>query len=489
MKKRVVLIGIASSSHDIHLGIFALTAYARQFKDINRKYEIIPLQYARLMPGTLRQGCANILGDILEHKPDIVGFSCFAWNMEAVLTLIPMVKEHFPQAVVIMGGPEIDGKKAFANVDQLIIGEGEIPFVQFLRGEPVDQKVITPLDDMPSAYTTQTIPDSLFYREGMTAILESQRGCNFHCAYCQYHVNSSTIRYRDIGAVVQDVEYIYHHTQAEIFRFADGNFLSSKERVKQLMRALIDKDIKMGMICELIPSFVDEEIAALFKEYIDLSPSNKITVGMGLQSVNPDALAAIRRKIPLAHFERAYDLLNWAGVILETDLIIGLPRETYCSWMDALEFMIGERMRGSKNHIVISQLMILPGSDMADILEGEGLKVLPDDPRHFVYETPTMSRADMVKCFRAICVVYRIFNVLDNPEAQRVRDYYYEVKDKALLDHRTMLTRLADLLMDVLKGTDFANPDFPNAERFWYFQMPQYLTNDKMIELIGKVNK
>ena len=141
--------------------------------------------------------------------------------------------------------------------------------------------------------------------------------------------------------------------------------------------------------------FVDEEIANLFGEYIKLSSNNEIVVGMGIQTLNQESLALIKRKIPLKHFERAFDLLQGAGVKLKIDMILGLPKETKETYLKGLEY-VSEKMKGQIGYLMLHRLRVLPGTDMVEIAMKE--RLVWKDSSHTVYSTPDMSHDDMLYC-------------------------------------------------------------------------------------------
>ena len=55
---------------------------------------------------------------------------------------------------------------------------------------------------------------------------------------------------------------------------------------------------------ELIPGFIDEELASLFGGFNDLYEWNQITIGIGVQTINLDILRKLKRGIRLEKFEK-----------------------------------------------------------------------------------------------------------------------------------------------------------------------------------------
>ena len=65
-------------------GIYSLKAYA------GSKYA----QYIELGEYTINHQKDRILADIYKRKPDVIGFSCYIWNMETVEMLLPELHNH-----------------------------------------------------------------------------------------------------------------------------------------------------------------------------------------------------------------------------------------------------------------------------------------------------------------------------------------------------------------------------------------------------------
>jgi radical SAM superfamily enzyme YgiQ (UPF0313 family) len=507
-KFKVHLIGIACSSHDVLLAPYCLKAAVMGDAALAQATDVRVDHHFHILPDEMEERCKYIASEIAQYGADVVGFSVYCWNRRAVECISQLARETNPTAVIVWGGPEIsaddirNGTYAHAPVDVLIVGEGEIPFKRLLSHFCLDTDMMIPrlayrkftaffvahnLDDpmadtlpqlygFPSPYIC--VPPALLLQPGIEAVVETQRGCNFRCVYCQYSKNFPKIRYRNVADVLDEIGAIYH-AGCKRLRFADGNFLSDKKHAIDILQGMVQRGTKTELLFEAIPSFIDDDVAEAIANYRESSRvAHNVTVGIGLQTINADSARAIKRHIPIAKFDMAYQLLNFAGVTIKTDVILGLPNETMASYLDMLEY-VAEKMRHGSNFLIVSVLMVLPGTEMERLSEKYGL-VVENGPEHFVYETPTMPRADMVECLRISAVAYRLFSTMTT------RKQYYKAHDRSGKSHVEFMLGIAKWLEFYWQGTevDFIKPDFPNAEHWWCFEMPKVITDDVMLEAI-----
>lgn len=497
-KFQVCLVGIACSSHDVLLAPYCLQAAIMSSDALAKMADVQVDHYSHVLAQEFDGRCADIAASVIKAAPDLVGFSVYCWNRAAVERVSQLVRSTLPDVPIVWGGPEISagdilsGKYADAPVDVLVVGEGEIPFKRLVEhfcfdssmtiarlayrqgaafighnlGDPMAD-TLPELYGYPSPYLR--VPPALLQSPDVWAIVESQRGCNFKCSYCQYHQNFPVIRWRDVGDVLDEIDYIWQGGCRRL-RFADGNFISAKRRAIVILYDMADRGIKMELLFEAIPSFIDDDVAYAIERYREFS-GLPVTVGIGLQTMRPDTGRAIKRKIPIAKFDNAFRLLNLAGATIKTDIILGLPLETLESYYQMLEY-VAEKLRDGKNCLTISVLRVLPGSEMERIAEQYGL-VIEDVPERFVYETPTMPRADMIECLRMSSVAHRLFS------SMTMRDEYYRRRDELGLSHVEMLRRIA-----LRTASSFPSGDFPNAEHWWTFSASEIITDDSMAKVI-----
>lgn len=490
----IVLVGIAGTPDDFLLSPYALKAWLATNPAIRDGAEIEVLSYPFVPAGEQAEAAERILRDMRARAPRLVGLACYLWNREVVDRLAAGLKAQRPDTLVALGGPEISeeeiraGKFNGSPADFLVFGEGEKPLealvLHLLGARPgvvgvrglarreggafatCGADAIGQLDRVPSPYLSGAIPDELLARPGIRANVESQRGCNFRCAYCFYHKDFRGIRYRDPTAVAEEMALVAGRG-IRMCRITDANFISDREHAGTILRGIIGRRLRLSLFAEILPQFVDEELAGLFGEYVRCAPGNALMLGIGLQTVHEESLRAIRRAIPLRHFERAFDLLAGQGAILKTDLILGLPRETRESYFRTIEF-IAEKLRRGTHFLSLAVLRVLPGSDMAEIARRENLTPDTRDAGRFVYETPTLPRADMLECLRLNAAAFRVLSTVHMEQGPRIRDLYFETKDRLGVTHVRLLRRLAGLFFDYLRerNTDFVKPDFPNAEDY-----------------------
>ena len=529
---RILITGISGTSRDLLLSIYTLKSYLLADPTISKACQIETLQSSYLIPSSVLpttmlsedrgfdRGCENIIAAIIDYNPDLIAFSIYTWSADAIFYIIKQLRLKNINKPVVIGGPEISagdvlsGKYDPMGVDYIVCGEGEEPLRRLVRGlldSDEDFLANTPrlaikagssfmglelgesrtstladLDESPSPFLTNAIPPRLLLDPMVQVNIETQRGCNFRCAYCLYHAQFPSIRYHSVPRVLEEVRYLATWGVKSI-RITDANFPSNKVRAKEIIKGLVAGKISMRLFFEAIPSFIDKEFAALLGDYMALHPSNQVLIGIGLQSIFQPALKAINRVIPVSAFNSAFSLLQQTGVIIKTDVILGLPKETKQSWHDLLEY-ISEKMRSGRNHLTIAVLRVLPGTSLESIAQTENLTVESSDFEHFVYETPTMPRADFIECLYLSTVVYRLFYTEDQGSMTAVRDAYFKLKDAHFATHVTLFKYFVQEFSNHLSTTtsDFATPDFLNAEHYWSFNVFREISDDYLFELFKK---
>ena len=95
---------------------------------------------ATVVEPTVNQPLGESLQMILCHEPDLVGFCCYIWNIEKVLSLCGALKALNPAIQTVLGGPEVSCRaqevlKKCPSVDLVIEGPGEYAFAQVCKGE------------------------------------------------------------------------------------------------------------------------------------------------------------------------------------------------------------------------------------------------------------------------------------------------------------------------------------------------------------------
>ena len=95
---------------------------------------------------TINELVSRIAGEIFEAKADVIGFSCYIWNLSETLAVIRRLRPVLKNAKIVLGGPEVSFEakelmKEHAEVDAIVIGEGEVAFLELLRTWKLGEKL------------------------------------------------------------------------------------------------------------------------------------------------------------------------------------------------------------------------------------------------------------------------------------------------------------------------------------------------------------
>jgi radical SAM superfamily enzyme YgiQ (UPF0313 family) len=505
-----VLVGIAGSNNGFSLSLYNLKAYAYRDPEIRRGWNLLVLQHPLINVDGRSKKVAALAEQIVAHKPELVAFSCYMWNVKAFQELGALLRSRLPQVKIAWGGPEIttdyvvEGKYDDTEADFLVSGEGELTFLELLRnlstGTPALPQIhglsfrgsglgpytinsrrvpFKSLVEVPSPFLTGVVDDDVLLRKRVQANLETQRGCSLRCSYCIYHKDMDRISYAAVQRVLEEVTYVTNKGVRDI-RFVDANFSSDLDHAKAVMRGMIERRFEAKLMFELIPGFIDEELAALFGEYNALYEWNDITLGIGVQTTNLDVLRKVRRAIRVERFEQTFDLIQKYNVYAKIDLIIGMPGEDIASIERTLEYMLG-KLAGSRSHLLCCHVMRgLPGTELLDIAKEHGMVFSSQYEPHELIESPILPRADMLKCLRRTAVVFRLINHSGwaskefisgkSSSATHIADAFFAARARLGVSHIAVVDRIVDALMEYLKERDslFVQPEFPYAETWWW---------------------
>ena len=528
--RTAVLVGIAGSYNAFSLSLYDLKGYAYQDPDIRRIWLIAVIQHPLIQSEQQGDKVVELAAQIVAQDPELVGFSCYMWNVNVFGELARVLRTRLPHTKIVWGGPEIatdyltEGRYDDLEGDFCISGEGELTFLELLRhltfGAPAlgaiaglsfregDQRSFTAnerrlpfksLREIPSPFLSGVVDDEVLFRRKVQANIETQRGCNLRCSYCIYHKDMSRISYADVERTLDEVAYVVNKGVRDI-RFVDANFSSTLDHAKAVMRGLIKRRFETKLMVELIPGFVDEELAALFAEFSSLYEWNDVTLGIGVQTINLDVLRLIRRAIRVEKFEHTFDLLQKYDIYAKIDLIIGMPGEDIASIERTQEYML-TKLRGSRAHLLCCHVMRgLPGTELLKIAERYGMVFSSKYEPHELVESAALPRSDMLKCLRRTAVVFRLINhsgwasrefvTGKTSKATNIRDAFFAARDRLGVSHVALVDLIIEGLMEHLQEREswFVHPDFPYAETWWWNSSAREIEDEWLLQYLSRLN-
>ena len=338
--------GIAGKTgYWIPYSIGCLWSYASQFEDIKQNVDLKDIIF--------RRENVDTLVDRLED-PDIIAFSCYMWNWEWSKAVAQRVKERYPKCKIVFGGPQVTDRpeeeeffKHHPYVDTISLAEGEQSFTDILRnlinGKLIDKIYnyprLTELD-IPSPYLTGVFEKIIADNPGVlwNGTLETNRGCPFACTFCDWGgLTYSKLKKFPEEKVLQELHWMAHN-KMDYVTIADANFGVFTDRDMKFTEELVALQKEFGY-----PQVVDatwyknssEEIMEIVKKFISSGFNRGLT--LSVQSMDMDVLEEIkRRNMEFSNLKHIFDICNREQIPSYTELILGLPKETFESWSKGL---------------------------------------------------------------------------------------------------------------------------------------------------------
>lgn len=301
---------------------------------------------------TIKDPILNIVTDLYQRQPDVIGFSCYIWNIEETIKVTSLLKKIMPEIVIILGGPEVtydvdEWLDRLSTVDYIVIGEGEATFKQLLTyldgKEQLEniggiaykengKKVIQPqrskvdLKSIPSPYRFPEDQEDLSKR---VVYVETSRGCPFNCQFCLSSIEVG-VRYFNREQIKDDIRYLLKHG-AKTIKFVDRTFNISRSYAMEMFQFLIDEHVPGSVFqFEITADIMRPEVIQFLN---DNAPAGLFRFEIGVQSTNDYTNELVKRKQNFEKLTRTVTMVKDGGKIDQhLDLIAGLPEENYDSF-------------------------------------------------------------------------------------------------------------------------------------------------------------
>ena len=318
----------------------------------------------------------------------------FTHEWPAVVKLVSLIKEKFPNMPVILGGEHISAMPEFSlitsNADYIVMGEGEetiIELIKAIKNEATFQKiegigyrinnqvVINNRRNRQQSIDKISYPDwdsfnvkgyhenrfvGGMYSDNLTIPILATRGCPYQCTYCSAPNMWLPLWIpRDPILVVDEIEYYVKKFGAGNFPFQDLTAIIKRDWIKAFCEELIKRELNItwqlptGTRSEAI----DSEIAFLIKK------SGMTSMAYAPESGSEETRKYIKKKMKTDKLFNSVDAAAQADLNVAVFLVIGFPHDLPKHLEENKNFV--ERLaKHGVTDLSVGFYMALPGTEL-----------------------------------------------------------------------------------------------------------------------------
>ena len=464
---------------------------------------------------TIKDPTMNVVSDLYQKMPNVVGFSLYIWNIEETIKVIRMLKKVKPDVKIIAGGPEVTYDYDYwlervPEIDVIVIGEGERTFKHLLdvyagkediaavQGiayrESEQLKITAPgpkldLRELPSPFQfAEDIPE-LGKR---VTYIETSRGCPFSCQFCLSSIEVG-VRYFNRDAIKEDIRYLMANG-AKTIKFVDRTFNISRSYAMEMFQFLIDEHVSGTVFqFEITGDIMRPEVIQFLN---DNAPAGLFKFEIGVQSTNDLTNELVQRRQNFEKLSRTVLMVKEGGKIDQhLDLIAGLPEEDYNSFRKTFNEVFAMR----PEEMQLGFLKLLRGTGLRIQAEQYGYQFIDEAP-YEIFSNNVLTFDDILRIKQTEDVLEKYWN--DNRLPRTVEylvtevfetpfDFfqqfgsYWENRGWSRIGHQLedLFIRLNDFLMEdgradmdiarsLLKIDYLAHQKFQPRKVWWIEDMP-----------------
>lgn len=286
-----------------------------------------------------------------ERKPDVIGFSIVHANRWGGIDISKIAKQILTGVKIVFGGIGTTFLweqllTHFKEIDFAVLGEGEYSFLNLIRciekenydginkidgiafrkgGKVVktsSAEVIQELDRLP-------MPSKYFELQHMI----SSRGCPANCTFCgSPQFWGHKVRFHSPEYFVEQMEQLYRKG-ITFFYVSDDTFTMRKDRVIQICKKIIEKDLKITWFAISRVNYVNEEMLYWMRK------AGCIQISYGVESGSEKIRNILNKNIKTDDIRRAFTLTTMYGILARAYFIYGSPGESWETIQETIDLI------------------------------------------------------------------------------------------------------------------------------------------------------
>jgi radical SAM superfamily enzyme YgiQ (UPF0313 family) len=402
------------------------------------------------------------LDRILSFEPDIVAFSTYCWNIDAVASAVAWLREQRPNLRIVLGGRGTEGEAAgllamIPGVDALVVGEGELAFREMLRRDMrelhtipgviarVGEKIasggpsapVMELDSIPSPFQLGSLDPPLH-----GVMMELSRGCLHACGYCTWNANKR-LRHFGPARIEADVRWALqaghrHITVTDSALNYDTDWL--RTAIDAIRRA--DPEGQIQFTYNIRHDCVTDEQLALLSKL----PTHMVL--LGIETLSAPAMAAVDRSpVDVPALRALLGAISRAIRQPVVSIVLGLPGDTEQGFRETLETLLAwtqpdQNGLQAAGTVLVSLLQVYRGSKLWERREELGLRFM-ERGIPYLLESPSWP-ADALARAKALLVS----RIAEHPETLKAAEAIVLMESRGGLSPWFSRARLVTLLRD-----------------------------------------
>lgn len=415
---KIVLATLNAKYIHTSLALRYLRAYARaDFPDID------------LCEYTIKDPVMSIVADIHKRKPDVIGFSCYIWNIQETIPIIEMLRKTNPNVKIVLGGPEVsyDSRmwlERLPDVDCIVINEGEktfhrvltefdreratgeaarlelIPGIVYRADQGVQQTFPAEkmnLDEIPSPFDEDDLPTLV----NRVVYYECSRGCPFSCSYCLSSIETG-VRYFNLDRTLHELKRLID-AGVKTVKFVDRTFNIHRRYALTVFDFLIKNHNGTVFQFEITADILKPDVVQYLAEN---APPGIFRFEIGVQSTNDATNDIVKRR---QNWEKLTNTVlgvkNSGKIDQHLDLIAGLPEEDYTSFRKTFNDVFALR----PEELQLGFLKMLRGTGVRAEAEKYGYQYMDNAP-YEILSNNVLSFDDVIRIKRVEDVLEKYWN-------------------------------------------------------------------------------
>jgi radical SAM superfamily enzyme YgiQ (UPF0313 family) len=291
------------------------------------------------------------LNDLLDKEnPSVLGLSVFSGTLPTALFAAKLAKEKNPQIKTLLGGgvfsdqlaagsPDLDYmiEETADYVDHIIVGEGEVLFLELLQGKlPELQKVFTLIDisQKTLGLDSVNIPDysvfDLSYYPHIAAY--GSRSCPFQCSFCSETVNWGVYRKKKAKQLVDEFCKLHQQYSYQLFMLTDSLL---NPIITDLANEVLERNVSIYWDGFLR---ADKPVCSIENTLL-WRRGGFYRAKLGIESGSEKVLDAMGKKITIQQIREAVSALAFAGIKTTAFWVVGHPGETEADFRMTLDLI------------------------------------------------------------------------------------------------------------------------------------------------------